>query len=74
MDMAPPLHVVHLRASVPHADRTGLKERLIRGLWLTQAKGREGYRMQGELAETNEMLQQPEAQCVFSWGSCPWIT
>ena len=32
------------RASVLHSDRTGLKEQLIRGLWLTQAGGREGYR------------------------------
>ena len=43
LDLDPPLHVGHLRASVPHPDRTGLKERLIRGLWLTQAGGREGY-------------------------------
>ena len=26
-----------------HPDRTGLKEQLLRGLWLTQARGREGY-------------------------------
>ena len=25
-------------------------------------------------AEASMMLQQPEAHCVFSWGSCPWIT
>ena len=25
-------------------------------------------------AETSVTLQQPEACCVFSWGSCPWIT
>ena len=31
-------------------DRTGLKEQLIRGLWLTQARGREGYRIRGEPA------------------------
>ena len=57
-------------------DRTGLKEQLIRGLWLTQARGREGYRMQGEpaAAEAGMTLQQPEVHCVFSQGSCPWIT
>ena len=25
-------------------------------------------------AEAGVTLQQPEARCVFSWGSCPWIT
>ena len=41
-------------------DRTGLKEQLIRGLWLTQARGRAGYRMQGEPAvtEAGVTLQQ----------------
>ena len=24
-------------------------------------------------AEASMMLQQPEAHCLFSWGSCPWI-
>ena len=37
---------------------------------------REEYRMWGEpvAAETSVTLQQPEARCVFSRGSCPWIT
>ena len=63
-------------ASVPHPDRTGLKEQLIRGLWLTEVRGREGYRMRGHpaVAEASVTLQQPEAYCVFPWGSCPWIT
>ena len=39
LDMAPPLHVGCPLASVPHPDRRGLKELLIRGLWLTQAEG-----------------------------------
>ena len=39
LDLDPPLCVGHLRASVPHPDRTGLKEQLLRGLWLTQAGG-----------------------------------
>ena len=40
-------------------DRTGLKEQLIQGLWLTQAGGREGYRMWGEpvVAEAVMTLQ-----------------
>ena len=31
--------------------------------------------MRGEpvAAEASVTLQQPEARCVFSWGSCPWI-
>ena len=53
-----------------------LKEQLIRGLWLTQDGGEEGYRVQGEpaAAEPTVTLQQPEACRVFSRGSCPWIT
>ena len=39
MDVDPPLRVGRLRASVPRPDRTGLKEPLLRGLWLTQAGG-----------------------------------
>ena len=75
LDVALPLCVGRLRVSVLHPDRTGLEQRLIRGLWLTQAGEREGYRMQGEpaAAEADVTLQQPEAHCVF-WGSCPWIT
>ena len=54
----------------------GLKEQLIRGLWLAQAMGREGYGMQGEpaAAEACMTLLQPEAHRAFSRGSCPWIT
>ena len=44
MDLDPPLCVGHLRASVPRPDRTGLKEQLLQGLWLTQAGGKEGYK------------------------------
>ena len=54
----------------------GVKERLIRGLWLTQAGRREGYGMRGGpvAAEGSVTLQQPEAGCVFSGGNCHWIT
>ena len=73
--LTPPLHVDHLRASVPHPDRMGLKWELIRGLWLTHAGGREGYRVQGEpvVAEASVMLQQMRHTCVFSQESCSWI-
>ena len=76
MDLAPPLHVGHLRASVLHSDRTGLKEQLIQGLWLTQAGEREGYGVRGEpvAAEVSVTLHLPEACSVFSGGSCPWIS
>ena len=43
LDLDPPLCVGRLRASVLHSHRTGLKEQLLWGLWLTQAGGREGY-------------------------------
>ena len=53
--------------SVLRPDRTGLKEHLIRGLWLTQDGRREGYGMQGEpaAAEASITSQQPEALCVL---------
>ena len=64
MDLALPLHVGRLRATVLHSDRTGLKEQLFRGLWLTQAGGRERYRMWGEpvAAEAGVTWHQPEAR------------
>ena len=43
LDLDPPLRVGRLRASVLRSYRTGLKEQLLRGFWLTQAVGREGY-------------------------------
>ena len=76
MDLALPLHVGRLRSSVLHSDRTGLKEQLLWGLWLTQAREREGYAVRGEpaVAEAGVTLHQPEARSAFSWGCCPWIT
>ena len=64
-----------LRASVLCSDRMGLKEQLIRGLWLTQAVERERYGVRGEPAaeEAGVTLHQPEVCCVFSRGSCLWI-
>ena len=77
MDLAPPLHVGRPQASVPCPDKRELKQRLIKGLWLTQARG--GWSIIGmwgkpAVAEASMMLQQPEVCCVFSWGGCPWIT
>ena len=76
LDLDPPLHVGRLRASVLCSHRTGLKEQLLRGLWLAQARGREGYGVRGEpaAAEAGVTLHQPEARRAFSRGSCPWIT
>ena len=42
LDVDLPLRVGHLRVSVLRSDRMGLKEQLIRGLWLTQAGGGRG--------------------------------
>ena len=59
----------------------GLKQSLIRGLWLTHAAGRGrgtvviiGMRGKSVMAEAGMMLQEPEVRHVFSWGICPWIT
>ena len=76
LGLAPPLPAGHWKASVLCSDRTGLKQWLIRGLWLTEAWGREEYRMWDDpvAAEADVTLQQPEARRAFSRGSCPWIT
>ena len=78
LDLAPPLHVGRLRASVPHPGRRGLKEQLLGGSGsLRPGKGQDtGYGIQGEpaAAETSITLHQPEAHLVFSQGSGPWIT
>ena len=59
LDLAPPLCVGHLRVSVPCPDRTGLKEQLIRGLWLTQAGGGRGMECGASLG-----LQMPGLHCT----------
>ena len=76
MDLDPPLHVGRLRESVPRPDRTGLKEPLLRGLWLTQAGGGSGTEEAGRACGVRGVvtLQQPEACRAFSRGSCPRIT
>ena len=51
LDLDPPLRVGRLRASVFCSHRTGLKEQLLRGLWLTQAGGKEGYRCGASLRQ-----------------------
>ena len=67
LDLDPPLRVGHLRASAPCPERTGLKEQLIQGLWLTQWS-------EPAAAEASVTLHQPELCHVFSQGRCPWIT
>ena len=42
LHLGPPLCVGRLRTSVLCSHRTGLKEQLLRGLWLTQARGGRG--------------------------------
>ena len=76
LHLAPPLRVGRLSVSDLLSDSTGLKEQLIRGLCLTQAGWRAGYRMWGEpvAAEAGVTLHQPEARRVFFRGSCPWTT
>ena len=65
MDLAPPLRVGHRRASVFLSDRTGLKEPLIRGLWLTQAGGREGHGVRGEPAAAEAGVTFHSTPCVL---------
>ena len=73
LDLALPLHVGRPLASVLHPDRRELKEWLIKGLWLTQASGREGYGMRGEptAAEACVTLQQPRCTVCFLWELVP---
>ena len=59
LDLALPLRVGRLRTSVLRSDSTGLKEQLLRGLWLTQAGGREGYRCGASL-----QWQRPAWYCT----------
>ena len=58
LDLDPPLHVGRLSVSVPRPDRTGLKEQLTRGLWLTQVGRREGYGCGASL-----WWQRPACRC-----------
>ena len=68
MDLALPLHVGCLRASVLCPDRRGFKDWLIRWPWLTQTRGREGHGVWGKpaAAEAVMTLHQPEARPAFS--------
>ena len=76
LDFDPSLHVGHLRPSVPRPDRTGLKEQLLQGLWLTQAGGGRGTEEAGRACGVRGVvtLQQPEARRAFCRESCPRIT
>ena len=76
LDLDPPLCVGRLRASVLCSDRTGLKEQLLRGLWLTQAGGGSGTEEAGRACCVRGVvtLHQPEARREFSPVSCPPIT
>ena len=73
LDLDPPLHVGRLRASVLLSDRMGLKAQLLRGLWFTQAGGKEGYGCGASL-----WLQRPAGHCSslrramhFPWEVVP---
>ena len=74
LDLAPPLHVGCLRATLPHPE--SLNEQLSSGLSLTQARGREGYQLCSKpaVAEAGMTLQQAAVCHVFSQGNCPCIT
>ena len=76
LDLDPSLRVGHLRASVLRSDTTGLKEQLLRGLWLTQVGGGSGTEEAGRACGVRGVMtsQQPEARRAFSRESCPWIT
>ena len=62
-NLAPPLRIGRLRASVLRLDRTGLKEQLIRGLWLTQAGGSEGYGTWDKPAAAEVSVMLGRGQC-----------
>ena len=54
LDLDLPLRVGPLRASFLRSHRTGLKEQLLWGLWLTQAKGRVGYACRASLSRQRQ--------------------
>ena len=76
LDLALPLRVGHPLASLLCPDRRGLKSTSLGGSGSLRPGGRVWYGVRGEpaLAEADVTLQQPEGCCVFSQGSCPWIT
>ena len=73
--LAPPLHVVRLRASVLRPDRKGVKGAGDSEALAHSGGGEGRVQMWGEpsAAEAGVTLHQPEVRCVFSLGSCPWI-
>ena len=61
LDLDPPLCVGRLRASVLCSHRTGLKEQLIRGLWLTQ----EGYGCGASLQRQRPAWRYTSLRCAM---------
>ena len=66
LDLDQLLRVGRLRVSVLPSDRRGLKEQLIRGLWLTQAGGRSGTSLRRMVHSPGEVV--PESQDPVSGG------
>ena len=67
LGLAPPLRVGRLRASVLRSDRMGLKEQLIRGLWLTQAGGEGGVWNAGQACGG-----RGQSDVAAAWGA-PYV-
>ena len=76
LDLDLPLCVGRLRTSALHSDRTGFKEQLLRGLWLTQVGGREGYGCGASLRQQRPAWRFTSVRRAVRspGGSCPWIT
>ena len=74
LDLAPPLCVGCLRASVPSQTGRGKGAAASRSL-SHSVRGEGVVRMRGEpvAAQAGVTLHQPEACRVFSRGRCPWI-
>ena len=72
-DLDPPLHISHLKASVLRSDKMGLKEQLIRVLWLTQAGRREGYGCRMSLRRLRPVLGCNSLRCAVctAWEVVP---
>ena len=67
LDLAPLLCVGRLRASVLHSDRTGLKEQLLWGLWLTQAKTSSFYEYNFSLLYSGKFTKWGDSYLVVMY-------